>query len=36
MGQVVMKDKHSKAGDFECQQRHLEPKKEKEKKNERG
>ena len=32
MGQVVMKDKHSKAGDFECQQRHLEPKKEKEKK----
>ena len=32
MGKVVMKDKHSKPGDFECQQRHLEPKKEKEKK----
>ena len=32
MGQVAMKDKHCKPGDFECQQRHLEQQKQKKKK----
>ena len=37
MGQVAMKDKHCKPGDFECQQRHLEQQqqKKKERKKER-
>ena len=36
MGQVAMKDKHCKPGDFECQQRHLEQQQKKERKKERG